>query len=502
MLDLSPLSEEFNDKSGSFARGPSRAAEARLIENRHEHPDLQPFSRIELHALAFPQDSNFAFLIEDEIQEFQASPQTGLRFPPMTPFHRRLVSDCALRYGLESISMGKGDDRYIVTLKTDAKTVVPMLQYHHALPTNMMKEKLHLALGYKRKKCPPSTGYSSINGQIIDCKQLTNNENFKPYHPSKQQDYDRSDWMRLVYDTVRKGLPVATHAHIVEVRIANPKQEVGQFQELQKFLGPFHVRWLDDDRSTGIGVVVYPSVPSASNCLDRFEDEDDEGGLPFRLYPFAPHVFGPYIDEQAIRRYKADGNGSSTPIGRSPSSTGGSWRDGAGQSYLEWHMSRRSGGVNQTPPLAPREQHGSPPLHPGKGSRSPHGLSPGMAPSRGSPGMTVGSAPTVQPFSLGRGKWLETKRAGPKGADSSAKHTVEVVLSGDKQSQASHLMDCYAPLEVLSHSRCDSRLFVDFSSQSDAKTAVQLAVDNGMTAKIAGTTTGGDFVLDCDTAGK
>eukprot|EP01064_Diplonema_japonicum_P020191 TRINITY_DN2931_c0_g1_i1.p1 TRINITY_DN2931_c0_g1~~TRINITY_DN2931_c0_g1_i1.p1 ORF type:complete len:442 (+),score=109.13 TRINITY_DN2931_c0_g1_i1:1500-2825(+) len=414
MLDLSASSHELLDTDGAFPSSPWHGEnEKHLIENYHEHLSLQPFSRMELHALAFPSDCLLALTLEEEIADFQESGQAGLKLPPMVPFHRRIASDCARRHGLEAISMGNGCERHVVILKTEDTVVTPLLQYTDALPCSMSKDKLHMALGYKKKASTYTTGYVSVTGQIMDCRVLTEADSLKPFHASKQ-DSDRSDWMRFVNDTVRKGLPIATHAHIVEVRVENPKNDVGQFAELQRFLGPFHVRWVGDDggddRGSGVGVIVYPSVPSANNCLDRFEDEDDpDSTLPFKLYPFAPYVFGPFIDDQSTKRFRHE-SGASTPMGRSPSSTGGSWRDG--NSYMDRYMGGGGGRWGATPPLAPKDNATSPPLHYGKsGSWSPAqgtpGLSPGIPPK--SPATSGISTPNVQPLSLGRGKWLEVK---------------------------------------------------------------------------------------------
>ena len=379
LYDLSASSSELCDSSGTFSPVSWKDNEKHLIENYHEEPELQPFSKVELHALAFPNDAMFAFIIEDEIKDFQNSSEGGLKFNAMIPFHRRIVADCAARHGLETLSMGNGLDRHVVALKVTNEIISPALQYKHAYPTTTSRESLLASLGYKRKKAEYSTAFENINGQVLQCRTLVGDENLKQFNASKQ-DSDRSDWMKYVQETVRRGIPIPTHAHIVEVRVQDSEKDEGQFGELQKFLGPFHVKWLRDDKHTGIGVVVYPSVPAANNCLDRYEDEDDadDSTAAFRLYPFAPHTFGAYLDEQSSRRFPQKdyyGSGSSTPMGKSPSSTpGGSWRDGTGSFYLDKHVGERMTGKWQA------GSTNSPPLH------SKGGWSPGNAPQR-SPGM-------------------------------------------------------------------------------------------------------------------
>eukprot|EP00755_Sulcionema_specki_P022552 Sspe_Gene.76798::Locus_47976_Transcript_1_1_Confidence_1.000_Length_2277::g.76798::m.76798 len=487
-LDLSPDSYELDDSSGHFPPNPWKGErEPHLVDNYHEHDRLQPFSRYELHALAFPRDVNLVFLIEEDIEYFVKScPYSGLRFPPMISFHRRLVSECASRHGLLSMSLGDGEDRYVVVYGKE-NAFEPMLHYWDAIPTNMNKDKLMAAHGCKRRvgRPPQVTETVPLFEEGLECLSLVSCEYYRPYHASKQHDVDRVDWMRLVHETVRKGLPVATHAHIVEVRMTNT-EDTGQYAELQRFLGPFNVRWLDDDRHTGIGIIVYPSVPAANNCLDRFEDEydtveDTDEAMPFHLYPFAAHVFGPYIHDQAIRRFQAEQSGTSTPIGRSPSSTSGSWREA---STLERHMESR-GRWGQTPPLIPKDQ-GTPTLSSG----SPNTARPGWSPatlSRKSPGLTAsstgGETPSsaheslpFQPLNLGQGRWQELQKSRVSHADPEPKHSIEISNISDKVTFA-QLLDLFQDLDVVGHQKTQGPngpvVVVSFATSSDAVLALK-----------------------------
>ena len=271
MLDLSEGSAELTEIGNVFKRDAWRENEARLVNNVHDNPCLQPFSRCELYALAFASETAFCFQIEAAIATFQAEDCAALQFPPMIPFHRRVIADCALRHSLEPLSLGPPGKKYVVIVKVKEDATTPLLSYADAIPTTLPLEKLHAAVGYKKVEGgdEASMEFSAISGQLMQCKNMRDCKEWKPYFEESQAGQDRADWARLVAQTVRKGVAVATHSHIVEVRL--PRASEDTLAELKRFLGPFSVRWLRGSEQSGVGVVVYPSVPAANNCLDRYE---------------------------------------------------------------------------------------------------------------------------------------------------------------------------------------------------------------------------------------
>jgi hypothetical protein len=211
-------------------------------------------------------------------------------FPPVQSEYRKALQLCANRFQLTA----SGNDCGPITITGVA--VLPLLRYSDFLPGLLHLDEI-LSVGQVRisRTEPKSTGTAANNSFeacCIDYKQFDDEPKFEA---------------ASFYNTIDKGLPMATMAHLIRFevsKIASASEAVKSFQRFSHW-NQFDLRW-DDEESKRAAVIVMPSTADVHEIFDRYEDEDtgDDAPVLFRLRPVAPCAHVPYLEDALIRRLR------------------------------------------------------------------------------------------------------------------------------------------------------------------------------------------------------
>jgi hypothetical protein len=256
---------------------------------------------LELRALSMP--STLLFLLGVEYDIFLCVTRvTGrsllaVRFPPVAPQFRKLLTLCAARFGLraEDAPGTRGGVQVVGTAK------VPLLRYADFLPGQLHMGEILSALGVEgaKQEVVPVAGEENVF--------LANFISYAPYVSDEllsDSSASLGHYLQLEY-----GLSLATHSHLIEFvitdRTVSSADAVAAFQ---LFCGwtKFDLRF-EDDRHKTRGVLVMPSVQDAVDIFEKYEDEDsgDEDSLPFSLRPVSPLTAVPFVEDSQLRKMRA-----------------------------------------------------------------------------------------------------------------------------------------------------------------------------------------------------
>lgn len=255
---------------------------------------------LELKALSVPSSLRFLLGIEYDVvlcvTEVGSHKPFSLSFPPFAETFRKLLCLCAERFSLLCTHLCDGSSVMSGT------AVMPLLRYADYLPGALHVEELLDCLGVesakKAKRKADSTGKeAAFEASFLDYQEFASDASLHDVHGQG------------FYLTLDYGLNLASHGHLVRIRLHDDWDPTEALREYQEFSGwqKCDLRFFDERSMREGGIIVFPSIQDVSDLLEKYEDEDsdDEGDLlPFVLRPVLPLVSVPSVEDSSLRKQR------------------------------------------------------------------------------------------------------------------------------------------------------------------------------------------------------
>eukprot|EP00744_Colponema_vietnamica_P005990 GILI01008725.1.p1 GENE.GILI01008725.1~~GILI01008725.1.p1 ORF type:complete len:571 (+),score=107.44 GILI01008725.1:47-1714(+) len=280
---------------------------------------------MELKAISVPQ--SLLFLLSFEYDIFLCLTTVGIKNgfrlvinTALAPSYRLLLESGAKRFGL-TVTHGVGES----VISSDGRSArMPLLRYVDYIPGGLHVDELLNSFGVDIKMLPRKaksasnvTKESSVfEACFIDYSPYVSDEALHDVHGCG------------FYQTLDRGLSLATHAHLLHVTFgADPKAKntsAGQYAPaLRSFLifsgwEKLDLRFEDDSKQSA--VVVLPSTQDSNDLMEKYENEESDNEvedlldltvataalfrLNFHMRPVAPTVSVPYIEDATLRRLR------------------------------------------------------------------------------------------------------------------------------------------------------------------------------------------------------